>query len=157
MLEAFYRDYYPTVYGYLLSLCGDPLLAEELAAETFCRALAHIDQYDPRYRASTWLCTIGRNLYFDHCRRAKRLVPLEDAAPVTLPSAETVHLQREALRLLWEQLSDLPQPTRQVVIMRLQEMPFSEIGQILGRTEVWARVTFYRAKAHIRKELEDEA
>ena len=156
MLEAFYRDYYPIVYGYLLSLCCDPLLAEDLAAETFCRAIDHIDQYDPKYRASTWLCTIGRNLYYDHCRRAKRFVPLEEAAAVTVPSAEAVHLQQETLRSLREQLYALSEPARQVVIMRLQGMSFNQIGQALGRTEIWARVTFYRSKTHIREEMEDE-
>ena len=32
MMEAFYRENYPIVYGYLLALCGDPALAEELTA-----------------------------------------------------------------------------------------------------------------------------
>lgn len=69
MLEAFYRDNYRIVYGYLLSLCANPSLAEELTAETFYKALLHIDRYDPRYKASTWLCTIGKNLFLNECRR----------------------------------------------------------------------------------------
>jgi len=62
VLEAFYKENYPIVRGYLLSLSGDPWTAEELAAETFLKALERIDTYDPRYRPSTWLCTIARNL-----------------------------------------------------------------------------------------------
>ena len=41
----------------------------------------------------------------------------------------------------------LPEKTREVVYLRLSgELPFSEIGAILGESETWARVTFYRAK-----------
>ena len=77
VLEAFYRDNYRIVYGYLLSLCADPDLAEDLAAEAFCKAIEHIKQYDPKYKASTWLCTIARNLFYSECRRKKRFVSLD--------------------------------------------------------------------------------
>ena len=46
MIEAFYRENYQIVYGYLLSLCGDAVQAEELTADTFCRAVEKIDTYD---------------------------------------------------------------------------------------------------------------
>ena len=39
MIEAFYRDNYHIVYGYLLSLCADPTLAEDLTSETLPNAL----------------------------------------------------------------------------------------------------------------------
>ncbi|MBR3973826.1 MAG: sigma-70 family RNA polymerase sigma factor [Oscillospiraceae bacterium] len=53
MLESFYKDNYPIVRGYLLSLCGDPWLADDLTAETFLKAVEKIDTYDSRYRPST--------------------------------------------------------------------------------------------------------
>lgn len=52
-MDQFYRDNYRIVYGYLLSLCGNPVLAEDLAAETFLKAIQQLDSYDSQYKAST--------------------------------------------------------------------------------------------------------
>lgn len=154
-MEQFYRENYRIVYGYLLSLCGKPSLAEELAAETFLKALERLDSYDPRYKASTWLCTIGRNLYFDHEKRQKRLLPLTEAAACTAPSPEVLYLQREQAREVIDAAKILPELQRQVFFMRLEGMSFREIGDALGRKENWARVTYFRAKSSILKVKED--
>jgi RNA polymerase sigma factor (sigma-70 family) len=61
------------VYRYLLVLTRDPSLAEDLAAETFERALRTWRRFDPaRSSARTWLCTIGRSMALDHYRAEKR-------------------------------------------------------------------------------------
>lgn len=156
MLEAFYKDNYRIVYGFLLSLCGDPAHAEELTAETFCKAIEQIDRYDPQYRASTWLCTIGKNLFLNECRRRKRFVDLDEGAPLVSPSAETLCLQKEEVRRIMEIADTLSPASRQVFIMRLQGMGFRDIGAALGKSENWARVTFFRAKSRIRSEMEGD-
>ena len=155
MLEKFYRDNYRIVYGYLLSLCGEPAVAEDLASETFLRAMERIDSFDPRYRASTWLCTIGRNLYLNRCKRAKREVPLEDAAVCAAPSPEALYLQKEQAQEVIRAANALPPEQRQVLFLRLEGLSFREIGAALGRTETWARVNFYRAKGKIISEMEE--
>ena len=77
-LEEFYSANYRIVYGYLFSLCQDKSLAEDLTSETFLRAIQKLDTYDGRVKASTWLCTIGRNLYLNLRTKAARQVPLEE-------------------------------------------------------------------------------
>ena len=51
-----------------------------------------------------------------------------------------------------------PEPFREVMYLRIfGNLSFREIGEIMGKTENWARVTFYRGKEKMRKELvEDE-
>jgi len=154
MLESFYRDHYRIVYGYLLSLCGDSGEAEELTAATFLKAVEHIDRYDPRYKASTWLCTIGRNLYFNDRKRKRRMRPLDEAGESAAPSAEAVYLQRETAKQIEAAARSLPILHRQVFFMRLQGLAFREIGLALEKTENWARVTYYRAKQKILREME---
>lgn len=156
VLEAFYRENYHIVYGYLLSLCADPDLAEELTAETFCKAVEKIKQYDSRYKASTWLCTIGRNLFYNECRRKKRFVSLDEAEWIASPSAENIHLQKEEAEQILKALNDVSSEQRQVFIMRLEGMNFRDIGLALGRSENWARVNFFRTKGRIRSEMEGE-
>ena len=155
MLEAFYRDNYPIIYGYLLSLCGDVHTAEDLTAETFLKAIEKINTYDPRYRPSTWLCTIGRNLYINECKRNKRSVPLTEDLPCTAPSPETLYIQKEQAYAVIEAAKKLPLLQRRILFLRLQGMNFRSIGLALGKSENWARVTYFRAKSKILSEMEE--
>src|SRR5580765_631763 len=61
------------VYGYLVWFTGDRLLAEDLANETFERALRLWHRFDPkRGSARTWLCQVARTIALDHFRSEKR-------------------------------------------------------------------------------------
>ncbi|HUK45888.1 MAG TPA: sigma-70 family RNA polymerase sigma factor [Gaiellaceae bacterium] len=61
------------VYGYLAWFTGDRFLAEDLAAETFERALRLWHRFDPkRGSARTWLCQVARTTALDHFRSEKR-------------------------------------------------------------------------------------
>lgn len=157
MLEQFYQENYSIVYGYLLSLCGDASLAEELTAETFCKAIAHIERYDPTFKPSTWLCTIGRNLLFNEFRRRRRYVHLEDTRWPAVSSPESIYLDREQAEQILTQLDDFAPQQRQLFLMRLQGMSFRKIGEALGNSENWARVTFFRMKCTIKQKLEVES
>lgn len=156
MLESFYRENYRIVYGYLLSLCGDPTQAEELTADTFCRAVEKVDTYDARFKPSTWLCTIGRNLFLNECRRRKKLTDLEAAEYMAAPSAEAVVMEKATLEEVWRILQGSAYEHRQVFLMRLEGMSFGDIGLALGKTENWARVTYFRVKSKILQEMEGE-
>ena len=155
MPEAFYRDNYPIVYGYLLCLCGDPHQAEELTAEVFLKALEKLHSYDPQYKPSTWLCTIGRNLYLDQCRKQNRTVLLTEDLPCTSPSPEALYIQKEQARQVIHAAQKLPTEQRRVLFLRLQGMRFRDIGLSLGKSENWARVNYFRAKAKIITEMEE--
>ena len=155
MPESFYKDNYPIVYGYLLSLCGDPHLAEELTAEVFLKAVEKIHTYDPRYKPSTWLCTIARNLYINDCKRQNRTVPLTEELPCTAPSPETLYMQKEQAQSVIKSAQKLPAEQRRILFLRLQGMSFRSIGLALGKSENWARVTYFRAKAKIKEEMEE--
>lgn len=155
MPESFYKDNYPIVYGYLLSLCGNTQQAEDLTAEVFVKAVEKIHTYDPKYKPSTWLCTIGKNLYLNECKRKKRTVPLTDDLPCTAPSPETLYIQKEQAQLVITISQTLPDEQRRVLFLRLQGMSFRNIGLALSKSENWARVTYFRAKSKILSEMEE--
>ena len=155
MPESFYKDNYPIVYGYLLSLCGNTQQAEDLTAEVFVKAVEKIHTYDPKYKPSTWLCTIGKNLYLNECKRKKRTVPLTDDLPCTAPSPETLYIQKEQAQLVITISQTLPNEQRRVLFLRLQGMSFRNIGLALSKSENWARVTYFRAKSKILSEMEE--
>ncbi len=156
-MDEIYRQYAQTVYRYLLGLTRDADLAEELTQETFYQAIRTSDRFDGSCKVSTWLCAIARNVLQTHRRRHPAQ---EDVDEQILPtaSAEEETLDRQSHLALLQQIHSLPEPGREVLYLRLfGGLSFREIGSVLGRTENWARVTFYRAKETLRKDVEYDA
>lgn len=153
-LEQFYKENYRIVYGYLFGLCGDRAWAEDLTSETFLKAIIKIDSFDGRVRPSTWLCAIGRNLYLNEKKRRKRHVSIDEAR-----LAEDVRMEEMMEdKLLSERITqisrEMKEPYRQIFAMRMTGLSFREIGEALGKSETYARVTFFRAKNEILDRLE---
>ena len=151
-MNAIYRQHAQTVYKFLLSQTRDPGLAEELTQETFYQAVRSIDRFDGTCKVSVWLCQIAKRLWYQQLRKQKREVPLsEEGIDVPLPSAEEETLDRAGRLDLLRQVHGLPEPHREVVYLRaFGALSFREIGDVLGKTETWARVTFYRGKEKLR-------
>ena len=150
-MEQIYRRHANTVYRFLLAQCGNADLAEELTQETFYQALRSLHRYDGSCKLSVWLCQIARHLWYQQLRRQKREVPLRSTPEDCGPSAEEETLSRQTHTDLLRQIHGLPEPYREVVYLRsLGQLSFREIGDVLGKTENWARVTFYRGKEKLR-------
>ena len=154
-LEEFYSANYRIVFGYLFSLCQDKALAEDLTSETFLRAMQKLHSYDGRVKPSTWLCTIGRNLYLNERKRTARQAPLEEFILTDGISPEERLLQKEKLRVLIGLLGKLEEQKRLLFLLRSQGLSFREMGEALGRTENWARVTYFRIKETLLKRMEE--
>lgn len=153
-MDEIYQNYAKTVYRYLMSLTGDDDLSEELTQETFVQAIRCIGKFDGSCKLSTWLCAIAKNQWLVWLRKHPPAVPLEDAEPVT-GSAETEVLQKTERLDLLKLLHACPEPYRETIYLRIYcDLSFAQIGEIMGKTENWARVTFYRGKERLRKELE---
>ena len=155
-LEDIYKENYPVVYGYLLSLCGNPDEAEELTAQTFFRAIVHFRRYDGTCKPSTWLCTIGKNLFYNECKRKKRRERFSETVPSSTEDPQQVYIEKDEIQRLLRSAAALDPPQREVFFLRLEGLSFREIGLVMEKTENWTRVTYFRAKAKIREEMEDD-
>ena len=160
-MSAVYQRHAQTVYKFLLSLCHDPDLAEELTQETFYQAIRSIRRYNGACKLSVWLCQIAKHLYYDHLKHQKRhpmlsMEELERAAPENDGMPEISLLRRDAYVSIHKAIHSLREPYREIFLLRaLSELSFREIGEIFGRTENWARVTYYRAKVMLAERLEE--
>ncbi len=156
--EGLYEAFYMQVYSFLLSLSRDRSLAEELTAQTFYRAMT-----GPAFRGEgsplTWLCAIGKNLYTDEIRRRARqsgVSPEEMDAPAAGEMEADAQDRDDAFRIHLI-LHDMPEPYKEVFQLRVfGELPFAQIGQIFGKTETWARVTYHRARLKIQERMVQE-
>ena len=152
-MREVYRRHARTVYKFLLAQCHDPGLAEELTQETFYQAVKSVDRFDGGCKVSVWLCQIAKHLWYQHLRKRKREAPVstEDLPESPGPSAEEGLLEREGRMDLLRLIHSLPEPAREVVYLRaFGGLSFREIGDVVGKTETWARVTFYRSKEKLR-------
>ena len=72
-------------------------------------------------------------------------------------AAEDSAIQKMEVIEIYKKLHLLEEPVREVMYLRLNaDFTFKEIGEIMGKDENWARVTFYRGKQRIRKESSHE-
>ena len=152
-LDTVYSQHAQTVYKFLLSQCRDPQTAEELTQETFYQAVRSIDRFDGSCKVSVWLCQIAKHLWYQHLRKANRETELPEEAELPLvPSAGEEAVSRSGQLDLLRRVHELPEPGREVVYLRaFGGLSFREIGDVLGKTETWARVTFYRGKERLKQ------
>ena len=152
-MREVYRQHAQTVYKFLLAKTRDEHLAEELTQETFYQAVKSVDCFDGTCKVSVWLCQIAKHLWYQHLRKQKRETPRspEDMPEAPGPSAEERLLEQEGRMDLLRLVHGLPEPAREVVYLRaFGGLSFREIGDVCGKTETWARVTFYRSKEKLR-------
>ncbi|MDF2541035.1 MAG: sigma-70 family polymerase sigma factor [Herbinix sp.] len=152
-IEQIYMKYAKTVYGFLLSKTQNPDLAEELTQDTFYQAVKSIKNFKGKSNVSTWLCGIAKNLWFEYLRKNKNQVSLEEASEIAVDSAETVFFHTWNNVEVLKVLHNLKDPMREVMYLRLiGNLTFGQIGEIMGKSDNWARVTYYRGKEIIIKE-----
>ena len=149
-IDEIYQKNAAMIYKYLCGLSHDTQLAEELTQETFFQAIKGID----KFRGD---CQIAKNLWYKELEKRSRhkTVELDD----TMPSGENIEskcLNRLEKVEVFRLIHNLDDVTREVVHLRLTgELQFSEIASIMGKTENWARVTYYRGKQKLMKGIEE--
>ncbi len=160
-IEELYRTYFEIVYRYIRSISRDEILAEEITQETFFKALKKADEFRGECDVRVWLCQIAKNTLYDQLKKQKKYLPNEEALGQTESESggnfeEKLAQKSEAMEI-HKVLHGIQEPYKEVFSLRtFGELSFREIGMIFGKSENWARVTYYRARVKIREELEHE-
>ena len=153
--EKIYTEYFSDVYKYVLSLCRNEATAEEITQETFFKAMRHIDKFNGTCKLYVWLCQIAKNTYFKAIAKQKHIVPeMETVTTAPALDVETDCLDREDAKKIHILLHNLNEPYKEVFMLRVfGELPFSQIGELFGKTDSWARLIFYRAKKQLQEAM----
>lgn len=157
--DDLYKEYSEGIFKYLIYLTGSKSSAEELLQETFFQAFKSINRFKGESKISTWLYSIARNVYLKQYSKNKKynICELNELSSYINPQdlLETNYERKETLREVLKKISNLDFDSRQVILFRVvNELSFKDIGDILGKSENWARVTFHRVKVRLRKEIE---
>jgi RNA polymerase sigma factor (sigma-70 family) len=150
--QTFLDQHRETVYRFLLFSVG-PDEAADCAQETFLAALRAY----PRLRAGSslraWILTIAHRKAIDvHRARGRRPTPVADppdaaVQPPDLPDPA-----------LWEAVGRLPPKQRAAIVLRfVSDLPFRQVGRIVGCSEAAARQNVREGLVRLREEWTDDA
>lgn len=159
-IEQLYKEYFNTINKYLFCLTHDSDLSEDLTQETFCKAIKSINTYKGNCKISVWLCQIAKNLWFDYCKKNRRISNLDIFDYENFFQAENLEeivISNNEKNILYNKLLKLDRKTREVIYLRITgELSFKEISNVLNKSEAWTRVTFYRGKNQLKEDDEYE-
>ncbi len=160
--EKIYRTYFDDVYLYIRRLSGDENIAEEITSETFFKAMRGISGFRGDCDIRVWLCQIAKNCYYTYLKKSKQTNSIDDTKLLELPSEDSTieeqYLKCEEAARIKTVLHHLSEPYKEVFMWRVfAELSFKQIGQIFGKSENWACVTYHRAKTMIKSRLEEKS
>lgn len=159
-LDVIYRKYYKDVFYYCTAITGNKDLAEEITQNTFYKAVISIQKFRGECDIRAWLCRIAKNDYLNHLRKEKHFDSgqyyddLLNSIPDEKPSTDSRIEDAETAEEIRKHLDTMEEPYKEVFTLRvIHEMSYSQIAKLYGKTESWARVTYYRAKSKIAEQL----
>jgi RNA polymerase sigma-70 factor (ECF subfamily) len=151
---SLYRQYAGDVFRFAYFLSGNRALAEDIAAETFARALTTGDRIQTR-TVKAYLLRIARNLFVDAVRRDSRLAHLtgsEDELSDPAPDPEAVTRSPMELELTWQALATLSEGERSALLMSaVTGLSHEEIAAALDCSIPAVKVRIHRARLRLRQ------
>jgi len=170
--EAFallFEKHSAAVARFATNFTGARARGEELAQEVFLQVYRARARYEPRAKFSTWLYTIAHNLCLNEVRRfdyrgrfeslerddpgaeAPRSLELADPAALDGETAVGVEELAARLRVL---VAALPESQRAALVLsRVDELRYQEIGEVLGCSEQAVKSLIFRATKALREGL----
>ncbi len=147
-----HRDW---VVGMAMGSLDDPHRAEDIAQNVFVKMYFKLHQFRFEAGLKTWIYRIAMNELNLFYRKEKMISWFredeeEHLVPSYNPDDESdVKKYGNAVRNL---VKKLPKIQRSITVLRIyQELPFKNIGEILGISENSAKVSFYKAKVNLKK------
>lgn len=157
--EKIYRTYFNDVFLYIRRLSNNEDIAAEITSETFYKAMRSINSFRGDCDIRVWLCQIAKNCYYTYLKKAGQVGSIEDIDFLNISAQdETVEerLSRQDKAMQIQKiLHDVPDPYKEVFMWRVfAELNYKQIGQLFGKSENWACVTYHRARKMIKERLE---
>lgn len=156
IFEEVYTEYFSTVYLYILTLCYDEHIAEEVTQEAFFKALKNIQSFKGNCKMYTWLCQIAKNTLYDYVKKERKRQSLDEQKEewIVAVDVEEEFERKEQQMNAQRALHTLAEPYKEVFMLRVfAELSFKQIGEIFNQSDTWARVVFYRAKNQLVEEM----
>lgn len=151
-LELLYERQKTKVYRLVLSMTGDPFLAEDITQETFLRVQEKAQAYRKDISESAWIIAIARNMTYDNLRRRSR--EIVDAKAIPAEAFVMLDTEEQSDLMFLDLIRDLSQGEKEIICLRiLANLPWREIGRITGQSADASRKRYARALKTLRGRL----
>jgi RNA polymerase sigma-70 factor (ECF subfamily) len=159
--DELYRLAAPRLRSFLLRMCGNLALAEDLVQETMLRVSRARGNFAESAAALPWMLAIARNALYDHARRMRgRREQSQDATGPLVRLADPdsrgdeVLAARETLDVVRAALDRLPLSQREAfVLLRFEGMSVAQAAVVLGTTEGSVKIRAFRAYEALREAI----
>lgn len=153
--EKIYNTYYMKIYSYVMTIIKNTHMAEEITQEVFFKALKTDNPFNGASSEYTYLCAIAKNTCMDMLRKQSKTQELDTDIPDKTDIFNK--MENEDMELIIHQiLHNMEEPYKEVFQLRIfGELSFLKIGNIFGKTENWARVTYHRARLKIQERIKE--
>ena len=145
------------IYKFLAFRVRDPEVAKDLTSQTFLEAWQSLKRYNTERSFKTWIFSIARYKLIDHYRAFKPKISLD--AVMNLPDNTDIEAEteiRDENDIILGGLDKLPEMYQTVLKLKLvEELEYSEISDITGKTENNLRVIFKRGLDKLREVLDE--
>jgi RNA polymerase sigma-70 factor (ECF subfamily) len=166
-LEELYRLAAPRVRAFLLRLCADLTLADDLTQDAFLRICNARGQFVAGAPALPWMLAIARNALRDHYRREQvRRDNHADAMRFAVgPDGEASDeggdrslIAKQTLGAVQRALMKVPVRQREAfVLLRFEGLSVGEAAAVLGATQAAVKILVHRAYTAVRAALDENA
>jgi len=155
--DALYEALASRIRRYLLSLCRDAALADDLTQETFLQMHRSRRTYEPGRPVTPWVFAIARHVYLIQRRATARRLRFEEMVAADTRSNETMHDAARALTdadQVRHALRDVPADQREALLMHhVHGWSFVEIAARLGIRVNAAKTRAFRGMRRMREHL----
>lgn len=158
-IEKIYNNNFSAIYKYLICLTRDEDLAEELAQETFYKAIENINRFRGECKITTWLCKIAKNVWINDIKKKNKIkiTEINDDIEDFTYNLEENYIKKEEKKNLYKKILKLDKEWINIFYLRLYgNMTFKEISDVIGKSSTWIRVNYYRIKQKMKEDDKDE-
>lgn len=151
LLECLYRLHYNALVRHALTFVPNPQAAEDACHTVFLRLLQREDR--PAEITLGYLRTAVRHACFDHRKRGRRLTPLPPDWDLPAPPADGHNAAATDQELIARLLDLLPEKSRAVVDLWLDEVSYRDIAEKLGIPSKTVDTIYTRTRARLRSHV----
>ncbi|MBC8063123.1 MAG: sigma-70 family RNA polymerase sigma factor [Clostridiaceae bacterium] len=155
-IECIYLVYYFDLNKFLIKLGCHEDVVEDIIQNAFIQAMKSIDSFKGTSSFKTWLFSIAKYEYYNYLKKNKLTVDIDSLHNNSI-GIDSDTLDKLIAEEILYYIASLDPPICHILKLRLSSgISFKEIGRVVGRTENYCRVTFYRVKERLRKEYSNE-
>lgn len=154
--EEFIKRYQAQLFSFCLSFIKDKTEAEDMVQETFLKFYTAIESINPDKNLKSYIFKIARNLCLDNLKKKK---PIYKKSPPEMESLTNPYLEyckSQEEKMLYLAMEELNENEKTSILLKYRSgLKYSEISEVLNRSESAVESILFRAKKKLRKKMQE--